>query len=333
MVTIDDVASVIYRSVLNPWLTVLWPDYYLPLVKASLPMKNALGFLLACSCLRLHYFLTRRALNNGVSDQYDWSKEIAVVTGGAGGIGGEIVQGLSKRGTRVVVLDVLPLTYSEPQNVLYIKCDLTDEGSLHSAAEQIRAKWGHPTVLCAIAGVVRGKLLFGMVSAGTLTYGVNTIGLAMCYKEFVPAMAKANHGHVVTMSSQTAYSVVKGMVDYASSKSAALALHEGLQTELKHAYKAPKVRCTVVLPSVVSTKLFTGVAPPSQFFTPLLTPRGVADKVLDTVWAGEARHIELPWLMSLLGAFTRFAPSYFRVAVQDAAESSMDHFKGRHVMD
>jgi hypothetical protein len=62
--------------------------------------------------------LNRRALNNGISDKYDWKKEVLVVTGGAGGIGGDIVKQLSNKGTRVVILDVLPLTYDKGALVL-----------------------------------------------------------------------------------------------------------------------------------------------------------------------------------------------------------------------
>jgi NAD(P)-dependent dehydrogenase (short-subunit alcohol dehydrogenase family) len=46
-------------------------------------------------------------------------------------------------------------------NVEYFKCDLTNADSLTVAADQIRAKWGDPTVLCCIAGVVGGKPLLG----------------------------------------------------------------------------------------------------------------------------------------------------------------------------
>lgn len=69
-------------------------------------------WILAGVVLRFNAWLTRRALNNGVSDTYDWDREIVVVTGGAGGIGGEIVQRLATKGTKVAVLDVLPLSYA-----------------------------------------------------------------------------------------------------------------------------------------------------------------------------------------------------------------------------
>jgi len=59
----------------------------------------------------LSNYYSRGALNNWTSDRYDWDKEIVLVTGGADGIGGHIVQFLAEKGIKVVVLDLQPLTY------------------------------------------------------------------------------------------------------------------------------------------------------------------------------------------------------------------------------
>lgn len=122
-------------------------------------MKASIYYVLGCTVIRFNAFLNRKALNNGVSDDYDFGKEIVVVTGGAGGIGGEVVKQLSSKGTRIAVLDVIPMSYPKPKNVEYYKCDLTKPEELKAAAEKIRAKWGSPTILCAIAGIVRAKPL------------------------------------------------------------------------------------------------------------------------------------------------------------------------------
>lgn len=50
-------------------------------------------------------------MNNWQSDEYDWKKEVVVVTGGSDGIGKIVVQLLAEKGIKVAVLDVQELTY------------------------------------------------------------------------------------------------------------------------------------------------------------------------------------------------------------------------------
>jgi all-trans-retinol dehydrogenase (NAD+) len=59
-------------------------------------------------------------INNFTSDTYDWPNEIAVVTGGAGGIGGHIVKLLAERGVKVVVLDIQEMTFKAGKTNIFI---------------------------------------------------------------------------------------------------------------------------------------------------------------------------------------------------------------------
>lgn len=52
-----------------------------------------------------------RVRNNWVADEYDWSKEIVVITGGAGGIGSCMVKLFEEKGVTVVVIDVQPMSF------------------------------------------------------------------------------------------------------------------------------------------------------------------------------------------------------------------------------
>lgn len=115
----DVVGGLIKRTVLNPALV-------LPLVLLAkytdqgrnLASQYARGFtglktVAVLGAIRwVNNFLGRRALNNGVSDKYDWSKEIVLLTGGSDGIGKQIALMFASKGVKVVVLDIQPLTYT-----------------------------------------------------------------------------------------------------------------------------------------------------------------------------------------------------------------------------
>jgi hypothetical protein len=57
-------------------------------------------------------WLSEKTRNNWVDDKYDWNREIVLVTGGAGGIGGRVVKLFEEMGVKVVVLDVQPMSFT-----------------------------------------------------------------------------------------------------------------------------------------------------------------------------------------------------------------------------
>src|SRR5690349_17436978 len=109
----DTLLKVIRNTALNPSLL-------LPLVLLARYTKKGqdlsilhpvafsrLKTLLCLGTLRLlNNYFSDKVLNNWVEDKYDWDKEIVLITGGAGGIGGHVVKLLAERGIKVVVLDI-----------------------------------------------------------------------------------------------------------------------------------------------------------------------------------------------------------------------------------
>jgi short-subunit dehydrogenase len=74
------------------------------------------------------------------------------------------------------------------------------------------------------------------------TIEVNTLSHFWLVKEFLPAMIKNDHGHIVTIASMASFVSLCGMADYACSKAAALAFHESLTQEIRHSYGSKRVR-------------------------------------------------------------------------------------------
>ncbi|KAH6853806.1 hypothetical protein B0I37DRAFT_400914 [Chaetomium sp. MPI-CAGE-AT-0009] len=278
-------------------------------------------------------FFSRKVLNNWVDDKYDWSKEIVVVTGGAGGIGGQVVQLLAERGIKVVVLDIQPLTYPAAPNVHYFKCDLTSRKTLSLVAREVRLTVGDPTILINNAGVVQGRTILDSSERDIrFTFDVNTFAHYWTTQEFLPAMVRANHGMVVTVASVAAWVTVPNMVDYAASKAAARAFHEGLAAELVTRYGAPRVRTVLVNQGYTTTPLFAGYHNPSPFLMPDLHPATVAEAIVRQVLKGESNQLVLPGFANTLPVLGGM-PHWYQARLRVRNQAIMKAFAGRKVVE
>ncbi|KAJ9145239.1 Dehydrogenase reductase sdr family member 8 [Coniochaeta hoffmannii] len=276
---------------------------------------------------------SRRVVNNKVTDTYDWPNEIAVVTGGSGGIGGHMARLLAEHGLKVAVLDIQPLTYPAAPNLHFYPCDITSPQTLSSVATSIRDDLGgHPTILINNAGVARGKTVLDSSERDVrFTFDVNALAHFWTVREFLPAMVRADHGAVVTVASFAAWVAAPNMVDYAASKAAAQAFHEGLAAELAARYGAPRVRTVLVNQGFTATALFEGYRNDSRFLAPTLRPETVAEAVVRQVLSGESGQVVLPGLGNLLSGMAGW-PLWLQHGLRLRYQSLMVGFRGRQVV-
>lgn len=150
-------------------------------------------------------------------------------------------------------------------------------------------------------------------------------------KAFLPYMVASNHGMFVTVSSIAAFGSVPTMVDYSSSKVAALAFHEGLALELATKYKAPKVRTVIVHPGHTKTDLFTGADMKKDFMFPLLEADTIAQAVVQQVLSGRSGQIILPEMGGSLPSLRGMQHWYF-VRSLTKQKAFMDKWRGRQVI-
>lgn len=278
-------------------------------------------------------FFSQKVLDNWTSDVYQWDKEIVLITGGAGGIGGDVVKMLEERGVKVVVLDVIPMSFETSSLVHYYKCDITSPALISAVAAKIRKEVGEPTILINNAGVCRGKNILDATEKDIrLTFDVNTLAHYFIAKEFVPAMVSKNHGMVVTVASYAAFITVPSMVDYAASKAAALSFHEGLTAELSTRYNAPKVRTVVINQGYTKTALFEGYHNDSPFLVPTLESETVAEMIVEKVMGGKSGQVIVPGFGGLLTLLRGF-PHWYQVGLRKKGANIMPKWKGRQVID
>jgi 3-oxoacyl-[acyl-carrier protein] reductase len=160
------------------------------------------------------------------------SREVAIVTGGARGLGLAYVEGLKGAGFDVVVADV---NESEAGD-LYVPVDVSDPSSTGAMAAAVVERFGRIDVLINNAGyftqIVKKPFEELTVEEWDLAFAVNVRGTWLCCRAVVPTMKAQRSGKIVNTSSMTVPSGIPGFLHYVSSKSAIVGLTRALAREL-----------------------------------------------------------------------------------------------------
>ena len=99
-----------------------------------------------------------------------------------------------------------------------------------------------------------------------LTFKVNTLAHFWTIKSFLPGMIEQKKGHIVNVASLAGFSGSPKLVDYCSSKFAAVGLDEALRLEVKHQNLDQYIKTTVICPFYISTGMFAGVDSKVRYF-------------------------------------------------------------------
>jgi NAD(P)-dependent dehydrogenase (short-subunit alcohol dehydrogenase family) len=195
---------------------------------------------------------------------------VAVVTGGASGIGRALGARLAQEGMRVVLADVeapvLDATVEELRgeglDVTGIVTDVADYESVEQLRDKTLEQHGAVHVLCNNAGVgagAEGQLWDHTLNDWAWALGVNVWGVIHGIKAFVPGMvARGEEGHVVnTSSGNGGISPMPGTPIYALSKAAVVTLTECLYAQLRQVGAAVGASVLFPGPHVLRTGLFT----------------------------------------------------------------------------
>ena len=100
------------------------------------------------------------------------------------------------------------------------------------------------------------------------TMEVNTTSHSYTVKEFLPAMLKKDHGHIVTIASAAGTIGIGGLADYCASKFGAFGFDESLRMEMKKIKS--KVKTTCICPYFINTGMFEGASSKFPMLLPIL---------------------------------------------------------------
>ena len=211
-----------------------------------------------------------------------------LITGAASGFGRLMALQISKKGGKLILWDInkegLDSVKKEIEeyndDVITMNCNLRNREEINNCALKVLES-GPVDILINNAGIVSGNSLLELTPEQIeATFEINTLAHFWTVKSFLPAMLKQNKGHIVTIASSAGLAGASKLVDYCSSKFAAVGFDEALRAELR-AMKS-KVRTTVICPFVANTGMFEGVR--KRFFLlPVLKPEKVAYKTIRVI--------------------------------------------------
>jgi NAD(P)-dependent dehydrogenase (short-subunit alcohol dehydrogenase family) len=199
----------------------------------------------------------------------DFNNKVAVITGGASGVGRSLAFALGRRGAKIVVGDVDKVAMAQVQSDLAAEdidcivefCDVTAVDSLNSLADKAQAAFGAIHLVFANAGIGAGE------SGAMWDYSekdwqwclnVNLWGVINSISAFMPRLVAQNEeAHfVVTGSGNGALLVYPDQPIYTASKAAVHAITENLHYQVQAAQSPVKVSALFPGPHVVDTGLF-----------------------------------------------------------------------------
>jgi 3-oxoacyl-[acyl-carrier protein] reductase len=184
-----------------------------------------------------------------------FTNRVAVVTGGASGIGAAVVTRLRAEGAKVSIWDVSPATNGDHA----VAVDLTDYEAVERAAAATVAALGGIDILVASAGITGPNTTVEQypIEDWLKVININLNGVFYCNRAVVPVMKKGGYGRIVNIASIAGKEGNPNASAYSTSKAGVIGLTKSLGKELAKT----EIRVNCVTPAAVKTPLFAQMKP------------------------------------------------------------------------
>ena len=165
--------------------------------------------------------------------------KIAVISGGANGIGQAFAQRLAQDGAHIVIADVAPagdtvkMVEQAGRHALACKCDVSSEVSVKALADQVTKRFSRCDILINCAGIFPNQPFDEITFADwRRVQAINLDSVFLMSAAFAPGMKQRRWGRIVNMASSTLGSVVSGFAHYMASKAGIVGITRALASEL-----------------------------------------------------------------------------------------------------
>lgn len=194
-----------------------------------------------------------------------FENQVAVITGGANGIGQACAYRFAEEGAKIACLDMADekneATAAECRKfgveALAFHCDVTDAANLADIVKTVMEKWGRIDVLVASAGIYTGTPLADVpLKQWQRTIDINLTGTFLSNQAVAPIMMKQKSGSIINISSMAGKTSWVASAEYSASKSGVIGLTRSVAMEL-----APfGATANAVCPGNTLTDMVRGVA-------------------------------------------------------------------------
>ena len=198
----------------------------------------------------------------------DLNGKVAVVTGGASGIGLAMARGFAAQGMKIVLADIEADALaraaadlaavagpSGAHEVEQVNCDVTDAAQVETLRDRALERFGAVHVVCNNAGVGHGGLSWEVpLKDWEWVLGVNLWGVIHGIRTFTPLLIEQGEGHIVNTASMAGVTSPPFMAPYNVSKHAVVTLSETLYADLQ-VTGATGVGVTALCPGWVKTRI------------------------------------------------------------------------------
>ena len=190
---------------------------------------------------------------------------VAIVTGGAQGIGRATVMALANAGAKIALTNIrcakLDQTIQELKDMgreaLKFCVDVTDVEAVQEMVDQTIATWGKIDILVNNAGITKDNLVMRMKTADwEAVLKTNLDGTFYCTRAVLPTMVRQRWGRIINIASVVAQTGNVGQANYIASKAGIIGLTKSLAKEL-----GPRtIRVNAVAPGYIDTAMTQALA-------------------------------------------------------------------------
>ena len=183
--------------------------------------------------------------------------KVAIVTGAAKGLGGEMAQLFAKEGAKVIAADMSPLSY-EAANVEYYPLNVTNPAACEALFNHARETYGRIDILVNNAGITKDALTRKMTEEQwDVVLDVNLKGVFNLTRHVGPYMQAQGSGSVINISSVVGVFGNIGQANYAATKAGLIGLTKTWAKEFS--MKGGNVRVNAIAPGYTMTDILKTV--------------------------------------------------------------------------